>query len=245
MNTSSMAGRPLEALSRSEQGGKDMTLTQTRSRTDRQIQLDVLADIERDFYFKPAEIGVEVDDGIVTLTGTVSSYLKVSEAANIASMAPGVKDVANRLTVTLFGAPRDDTAIARAVRNALEWDVTVPEEKIESIVRNGVVTLKGTVDYWYQRKAVADAVAHLTGVVSVNNHIVLAPPVRTDSEIHDELKAALLRRFPFEHIDVAVDKGIAILQGSVPTYRIRREAETITWATRGVKDLTNNLAVIF
>ena len=222
-----------------------MTMTQTRSKTDKQIQLDVLAEIERDLSFKPAEIGVEVDDGIVTLTGTVSSYLKVGAAAEIASIVPGVKDVANKLAVALFGVPRDDTAIARAVRNSLEWDVIVPEEKIESIVRNGVVTLKGTVDYWYQRSAVADAVAHLLGVVSVNNHIVIAPPVRTDTEIHDELKAALLRRFPFEHIDVAVDRGVVIVQGSVPSYRIRREAETIVWATRGVRDLTNKLTVIF
>ncbi|MDP9319618.1 MAG: BON domain-containing protein [Chloroflexota bacterium] len=221
-----------------------MTITQTRTKTDKQIQLDVLADIARDFYFKPAEIGVEVDDGIVTLTGTVSSYLKVGEAADIASVVPGVKDVANKLTVALVGAPRDDTAIARAVRNALEWHVTVPEEKIESIVRNGIVTLKGTVDDWYQRKAAAEAVAHLVGVVSVNNHLVIAPPLRTDTEIHDELKPALMRRFPFEDIDVAVDKGVVILQGSVPSYRIRREAETITWATRGVKDLTNKLTVI-
>jgi osmotically-inducible protein OsmY len=92
---------------------------------------------------------------------------------------------------------------------------------------------------------VADVVAHLLGVVSVNNHIVLAPPVRTDREIHDELKAALLRRFPFEQIDVSVDKGLVILQGSVPSYRVRREAETITWATHGVKELTTKLNVIF
>jgi osmotically-inducible protein OsmY len=220
-----------------------MTLTQTRTKTDKQIQLDVLADIERDIRFKPAEIGVEVDRGVVTLTGTVSSYVKLGEAADIASMVPGVKDVANKLTVTLFGAPRDDTAISHAVRSALEWDVTVPEEKIDTIVRSGVVTLKGTVDYWYQRKAAVDAVSHLLGVVSVNDHIVVAPSVRTDREIHDELKAALVRRFPFEEIDVAVDKGDAILQGTVPTYRMYREAESLTWGTRGVKEVTNKLAI--
>ncbi len=222
-----------------------MTLTQPRIKTDKQIQLDVLAEIDRDFRFKPAEIGVEVDGGIVTLTGTVSSYLKVGEAADLACLVPGVKDVANKLTVALLGMPRDDTAIARAIRNALEWDVTVPEEKIESIVRNGVVTLKGTVDYWYERKAAADAVAHLLGVLSVNNHIVVAPPTRTDREIHDELKAALVRRFPFDEIDAAVDKGAAILQGNVPTYRMRREVESLTWATRGVKDVTNKLSVTY
>ena len=222
-----------------------MTLVKDRSKTDKQIQLDVLADIARDIRFKPAEIGVEVDDGIVTLTGTVSSYLKVGDAADIATMVPGVKDVANKLTVSLLGAPRDDTAIARAVRNSLEWDVTVPEEKIESIVRNGIVTLKGTVDYWYQRKAAADAVARLLGVISVNNHIVVAPPVRTDHDIHADLKSALIRRYPFDEIDVAVDKGLVILQGTVPTYRVRREAEQLAWATRGVKDVTNKLSVTY
>jgi len=220
-----------------------MTLIQTRTKTDKQIQLDVLAEIERDIRFKPAEVGVEVEQGIVTLTGTVSSYLKIGEAADIASMVPGVKDVANKLAVALFGAPRDDTAISRAVRSALEWDTTVPEEKIDAIVRNGVVTLKGTVEYWYQRKAAGDAIAHLLGVTSVNNHIIVAPAVRTDREIHDELRAALARRFPFEEIDVAVDQGVAILQGTIPTYRQRREAETLTWATRGVKSVTNKLAI--
>jgi len=222
-----------------------MTLVKDRIVSDKQIQLDVLAEIGRDFRFKPAEIGVEVDGGIVTLTGTVSSYLKVGEAADIASMVPGVKDVANKLTVFRLGSPRDDTAIARAVRNSLEWDVPVPEEKIESIVRNGVVTLKGTVDYWYQRKAAADAIARLIGVVSVNNHIVVAPPVRTDKDIHTDLKATLIRRFPFDDIDVAVDKGLAILQGTVPTYRARREAEQLAWATQGVKDVANKLAVTY
>ena len=58
-----------------------MVLTKTAPKTDKQIQLDVLADIARDFRFKPAEIGVEVDAGIVTLTGTVSSYPKLGLAA--------------------------------------------------------------------------------------------------------------------------------------------------------------------
>jgi len=222
-----------------------MTLLQTRPTTDTQIQLNVLAEFARDLRFKPAEIGVEVDDRIVTLTGTVSSYLKVGEAADVATLVPGVKDVANKLIVAPSGAERDDTSIARAVRNALEWDVVIPEEKIESVVRNGVVTLKGRVDHWYERKAAADAVGRLLGVTNVNNHIVVAPPDRSDREIHDELKATLQRRFPFDDFDVAVDHGVVILQGPVATYRISRELESVTWATRGVKDVMNKLSVTF
>ncbi len=222
-----------------------MTLTRDRTESDQEIQLDVLADIARDFRFKPAEIGVEVDGGIVTLTGTVSSFRKIGEAAEIATGVPGVRGVANKLTVTPLGKFRDDTAIARAVRNALEWDAVVPDDRIDSIVRDGVVTLTGPVDYGFQRKMAADAIANLNGVVFVNNHLRIAPPVRSDTDIYDELKAALQRRFPFEDIDVIVDAGAVTLNGIVLNYPVRREAEGVAWATHGVHALTNNIVDAF
>ncbi|MDO8506384.1 MAG: BON domain-containing protein [Candidatus Limnocylindria bacterium] len=223
-----------------------MTLTKTRPKTDKQIQLDVLAEIARDFRFKPAEVGVEVDAGVVTLTGTVTSYPKLALAAEIASDVPAVKDVANKLIVEIAPyAVRDDTRIAQAVRNALEWNVTVPEERIDSVVRNGVVLLKGTVDYWYERQAATDTVRNLLGVVSVNNHIVIAPAARADEAIQDEVKSACMRRFPLHEIDVIVDRGIATLTGKVLSYRTRREAEGIAWSTPGVKTVTNNIELTF
>lgn len=224
-----------------------MTLTAARrtAKSDLQVQRDVLAEINRDFRFKPAEVGVEVDDGVVTLTGTVSSYLKLGQAAELATSVAGVRDVANKLTVELPGTGgRDDTKIAQAVRHALEWDVIVPEERIESIVRDAVVTLKGDVDYWYQRKSAKDAVAHLAGVKSVNDHITIVPSTRTDQDIYDEIKAALYRQLPFDGIDVSVDKGAVTLMGKVDAYRTRREAEQIVWATRGVKDVHDKIAIV-
>ncbi len=227
---------------------KDMTYTKTPpktdKKTDKQIQLDVLAEIARDFRFKPAELGVEVDAGVVTLTGTVTSYPKLALAAEIASNVPSVKDVANKLTVEIAPyAVRDDTRIAQAVRNALEWDVTVPDERIDSVIRNGVVSMKGTVDNWYERQAAADTVRNLLGVVSVNNHIVIAPPDRADAATQDEVKSAFVRRFPLDEIHVIVDRGIATLTGQVLSYRTRREAEAIAWGTPGVKTLTNKITV--
>lgn len=223
-----------------------MAVITAAKRTDRQIQQDVLAELNRDWRFKPAEVGVEVDSGIVTLTGTVSSYLKLGQAAEVAVNVPGVKDVANKLTVELAGTlARDDTGIARAVRDALEWDVVVPDEHIDSIVRAGVVTLSGTVDYWFQRKTAQEAVARLSGVKGVNDHIVIKPPARSDEQMYREIKEALQRRFPFDDIDLAVEKGTAILMGKVPSYYVRREAENVAWSTTGLKDVTNKLEVTF
>ena len=220
--------------------------TKTRPKTDREIQLDILAEIARDARFKPAELGVEVDAGVVTLTGTVTSYPKLAAAAEIAGDVPGVKDVANKLTVEIAPyAVRDDTRIAQAVRNALEWDTTVPEERIDTVVRNGVVTLTGTVDFWYERQAAADTVRNLLGVKSVNNHIVIAQRTHGDAAIQEEIKRALLRRFPLHGLDVAVLRGIATLTGEVFSYRNRNDAENIAWSTSGVRDVLNKIQVAY
>jgi len=217
-----------------------MTLTQTRIKTDRQIQLDVLAELASDSRFKPAEVGVEVDNGVVTLTGTVSSYVKLGLAADLTASVAGVSDVANKLTVAGVEG-RDDTTLAQAVRDALRWDVDVPEERIDSIVRDGVVTLKGTVDRWYERTSARQAVSRLTGVRSVNDHIVVAPVTRTDQEIFDEIKAALLRRLPMDDVDLIVDDGKVTLMGRLRSYGSRMEAESVAWRTRGVKTVINRI----
>ncbi|MEK6206639.1 MAG: BON domain-containing protein [Chloroflexota bacterium] len=221
-----------------------MTLVRELPKTDHHIQLDVIAEIERDWRFKPAEIGVEVDHGVVTLSGTVSSYLKVGEAADVATRVPGVKDVANKLIVrppdSIF---MDDTKIAQAVRNSLVWDSAVPEERIDSVVRNGVVTLRGTVDYWYQRRSAVEVVKRITGVLNVNDHIIVTPPERTDVQMFDELKGAIRRRFPMEGIDATVDHATVTLMGEVPSYYIYRETADLASSTTGVKHVINKLRI--
>ena len=212
--------------------------------SDHDLQLEVIAEIERDWRFAPAELGVEVDNGIVTLIGTVSSYLKVGEAAEIAARIPGVRGVANKLTVKLASSVLiDDTKIAEAARTALTWDSVVPEERIEIVVRHGVVTLTGTVEYWYQRRSAVDVVKRLSGVTNVNDHIIVAPQARSDEVLFSEIRAALTRRLPREHIDVTVDHGFATLLGTASSYRVRREAEDIAWWTIGVKDVTNRIVI--
>src|SRR5947209_18093314 len=97
------------------------------TRTDEQIQVDVLEELKWDSRVKPNEIGVAVKDGIVTLTGAVDSYLKKMAAEAAAHRVPGVKAVANDIEVRLLPfAERTDADIAAAVLNALKWDAFVP-----------------------------------------------------------------------------------------------------------------------
>jgi hypothetical protein len=104
-----------------------MTILIPSTKDDADLQADVLAEIARDPRFRPAEIGVEVDNGVVTLTGTVSSYPKLVAAANIAVEIAGVKGVANELTLEIASTFfRNDTELVSAIREALRASSRYP-----------------------------------------------------------------------------------------------------------------------
>ena len=141
-------------------------------KTDTELQQDVMAELKWEPTIKAAEIGVGVTDGVVTLSGYVDSYYKKWAAERAAARVFGVKAVAEEIQVRLPGSlKRSDEDIARAAANALEWNVAVPHDRIKVQVQDGVVTLSGEVDWWYQKDAAEDAVRKLMGVVLVSNHI--------------------------------------------------------------------------
>ena len=167
----------------------------TAIRSDEQLRKAVIDELERDPRFKGAEIGVEVDQGIVTLTGTVSTYSMVVAAADIAAQIEGTGGVANELTLlTSDLAHPSDTELASAVRQALERDVNTPDEKIEVIVRYGVITLKGMVDYWYQKICAAECATAIPGVSAIDDQISVVPVAGPDTDI-----------------GAAIDKSIAVI----------------------------------
>ncbi len=87
-------------------------------------------------------------------------------ARDVALRVPGVLDAADDLEV-IVPQPCSDAAIAAAVRHALQWIVHVPDQRIQSTVSDGRVTLTGTVDHLRERDDAARAIQHLVGVRGV------------------------------------------------------------------------------
>src|SRR5690242_16211778 len=113
---------------------------------DPEIQQAVIRELRWDTRVDETDVGVEVDNGVVTLTGTVDTYQKRMAAQQAAHRVSGVLDVANDIRVHIPGTgARTDTEIAQAVRGALEWHTDVPHEHIRSTVMDGQVTLEGHV----------------------------------------------------------------------------------------------------
>ena len=150
----------------------------TELRNDLEIQQDVLAELKWEAQLQPNEIGVSVKNGVVTLTGYVDSYMKKWAAEDAAHRVRGVAAVANDIEVRLSStSERTDSDIAAAAVRALEWDAFLDVDKIQVTVSKGWVTLKGEVEWQYQKEEAERVVRRLTGVKGVTNAITVKPKI--------------------------------------------------------------------
>jgi osmotically-inducible protein OsmY len=219
----------------------------TETRTDAQIHSDVLAELKWEPRVRPNEIGVAVKNGVVTLTGWVDSYVKKWAAEDAAHRIRGVKAVANDIEVRLStSAERTDADLAAAVVRALEWDAFVSADKLDVTVSKGWVTLKGEVEWQYQKQEVERVIRRLAGVVGVTNLITVKPRI-TASELKEKIEKALVRSAETDanRITVDVDGDAVILKGTVRSWAERQAAERAAWAAPGVASVDNRITIAY
>jgi len=216
-------------------------------KTDRQLQQDVTNELAWEPSVIATQIGVEVKDGIVTLAGHVGSYLEKWEAQRAAQRVSGVKALAVEMDVALPGSSaRNDVDIARAASNVLQWSTYWPEDQVKVLVENGWITLSGELDWEYQREAAERSVRGLMGVVGISNQIVLKQ-IASLKSVKSEIEAALKRRIHSDarHIMVDVDGADVTLSGTVHNWAERDAARNAAWSTAGVRNVADNLDIVY
>jgi osmotically-inducible protein OsmY len=212
---------------------------------DSQLKALVDEELEWEPSLEADDIGVAIEDGVVTLMGHVKNYAQKHAAEDAAKRVKGVRAIVEKLEVRFGNAPKTaDDEIARRAIKLLDWDVSIPKGDIFATVQNGFVTLTGSVEWNYQRAKAAKLVGGLNGVTGVFNDIKVKNRV-SKSNIKQRIEDALTRNAEIEAkgIMVSISEGKVTLDGKVDHWHDRKIAENAAWAAPGVTSVVDNLII--
>ena len=205
--------------------------------------------IEEELDWEPsvdaAHIGVQVENGVVTLTGYVKTYSEKMAAERTVQRVKGVRALAEKIEVRFAGpVPSSDDEIAHRIANVLDWDLSIPRDKVKAKVENGFVTLSGEVQWRYQSDRARNRVSELSGVKGVTNLIAIKPSISA-ADVKQRIEKALLRSAEVEakEIRVMVKDGSVTLEGKVDAWHDRNVAERAAWAAPGVTNVIDKIRI--
>ena len=214
-------------------------------KSDAQIKQDILDELVFEPNIDETQIGVIVEDGIVTLSGVVNEYHKKALANKVAKRVIGVKAVAEDIEVK-YGEDfkKTDKEIAKAAVHALEWNAKIPKENIMVFVEDGYIYLSGNVTWDFQRKAAEYSLQNLLGVKGVVNNIEIKPIAKAKN-IEEEITKALERSTNLlaKGIRVQVDGDTVQLKGRVHSLKERELIEKTAYKANGVRHVQNDIVV--
>lgn len=209
------------------------------------LRKEVMEAIGWEPILQSGKILVRVQDGIVTLEGTVDNYNQKEEAEHITKDVLGVKAIVDDIKVDLsFSAIKKDNDITTSVIKALQGKWVIPNQKLKVTVKDGWVTLEGILHWNFQRKTADNAIRYLEGVRGVIDKIVIEAEI--ENQLEKEIVEKALKRswiLDIGNIKVRVDGKTIFLSGIVSSVFEKEEAERIAWNTSGVWQVDNKLFV--
>lgn len=219
-----------------------------KKNTDEFIKQEILDQLIWDTSVDANDVFVDVADGVVQLSGVVPTYTAKIAAEKNAYRVAGVLKVENLIEVELLPEITIpiDTEITNMVESKLLWNDQIDATNIDVETLNGVLTLTGNVNSYWEKSLAKNLAVATRGVKHVENNLaVFVGKTFADIDIENDIKNAFKRNILIEadKIDVSVKNGIAHLTGIVPSIAMKEEAFNTAMMTAGVLDVTDDIII--
>ena len=212
---------------------------------------DLVVDVNDELFWDPkvdnAAIAVSAKDGNVTLRGTVGSLREKREAYKAAQRVFGVISVDNQLQVRLLtDLGRLDADIRGDILQALMLDSLVPKT-VDASVKDGYVTLTGTVNWQYERDEAEFVASNIVGALDVFNTIEIKHPAPHAADVQDSINKAFKRNAAVDanELTVSTDNGTVTIKGTVGSWAEHDEAIDAAWAAPGVTSVRDDMTIAY
>jgi osmotically-inducible protein OsmY len=206
------------------------------------------SDVTDELFWDPkvdnAAIAVSADGGVITLRGTVGSFREKRDARKDAERVYGVTSVINELEVRLLDKHRrEDTDLRGDVLQAFALDYLIPST-VDVKAKDGFVTLKGTVEWQYQREEADFVAANILGVIDVFDEMTLKAKPKVKA-VKDDIRSAFKRNAALDAdgLTVTTSNGTVKLKGAVNSWAEHDEAVSAAWAAPGVTNVDDRILV--
>ena len=142
----------------------------------------------------------------------------------------------------------DDLVLKKNVELELSWDPSINAAEIGVTVKDGIVTLTGRVESYWEKVRAENAAVRVSGVKAVANELEIRLPTSSERTDEDIARAAVNAlnwsvSVPSDRIKVKVSKGWITLEGSVEWRYQKTAAEDIVRNLTGVKGVINLVEV--
>jgi len=216
--------------------------------TAESIKKSIVDSLFGDTRVNASSVKVTVEEGTVTLTGSVPTFEARRAAEEDAWVVLGVNKVRNQIAVRIVDPEptSDDAELLDRINCVLAWDADIDATNIKVTVDSGSVILRGSVRYLWEKIRAEQRILGLAGVRAIRNELEVHPVESvSDETIARRITDALVRNLNVEAkaIAVEVDKGRVALSGTVPMHAAHSAAVEAARFTHGVVALEDRIEV--